>query len=71
MVPPYKTNQQKKAAKVVSLLIFIFVSFVSTVIFFSDKPLSGFDYILIFASPFALSAFCYFVVLHHDPKASD
>ena len=68
---PDKTNQQKKAAKIVSLLVFIFMSVVSTIIFFSDKPLKGFDYFLIWVSPIALSTFCYFVVLYHDPKASD
>ena len=71
MAPPQKTNHQKKAARIMSLLFFIFMSFVSVVIFFSDKPLNGFDYCLIFVSPVVLIAFCYFVVLHHDPEAPD
>jgi 4-amino-4-deoxy-L-arabinose transferase-like glycosyltransferase len=66
-----KTNQQKKAARMVSLLVFILMTVVSTVIFFSGNPLKGFDYFLVLVSPVALSAFCYFVVLHHDPEASD
>lgn len=29
------------------------------------------EYLLIIFSPLVLSAFFYFVMLHHDPKASD
>ena len=62
---------QKKSARAVSLIAFIFMCVVSAVVFFTEEILDVFDILLIIAAPFALSALSYFVVLHHDPKASD
>jgi hypothetical protein len=64
-------NRQRKAAKFVSLLIFIFMGVVSVVIFYTSEHLGISDFFLIFGVPFAMSFLFYFVVLHHDPKASD
>ena len=64
-------KDKKKPARVVSIFVFIFMASVSTVIFITKGTLSLFDYILIISAPFLLSAFFYFVVLYHDPNASD
>ena len=62
---------KRKSAKFVSLFVFLFMCTVSVVIYFTQEKLDVFDYILVLASPFALSIFSYFVVLHNDPNASD
>lgn len=65
------TDIRKKSAKVVSIIIFAFALLVSAVIYISSKSLGILDYLLIVSTPFVLSAIFYFVVLHHDPNASD
>ena len=64
-------ESKKKSAKFVGAFVFIFACTVSAVIFFTQEKLDVFGYILILVSPFALGIFFYFVVLHHDPNASD
>jgi len=64
-------ESQKKSAKFVSTLLFLFGCTVSLVIFFTQEKLDIFDYFLMLLAPLALSFFSYFVVLHHDPNASD
>ena len=66
-----ETESKSKSAKFVGTFVFIFMCAVSAIIFFTEEKLDVFDYILMFVSPFALSALTYFVVLHHDPNASD
>lgn len=64
-------SEKKKSAKAISVIVFIFMVSVSTVIFISEDTLSAFDYFLIISAPFVLGVFFYFIVLHHDPDASD
>lgn len=66
-----ETKAQKKSAKFVSTFIFLFGYTVSAAIFFAQEILDVFDYLLMLLAPLALSIFSYFVVLHHDPNASD
>jgi hypothetical protein len=66
-----ETESKKKSAKYISTFVFLFSCVVSAVVYFTQDKLNVFDYALILFSPFALSIFFYFVVLHHDPNASD
>lgn len=64
-------ESKKKNAKFIGAFVFIFACTVSVVIFFTEEELDVFDHILMIVSPIALSIFSFFVVLHHDPNASD
>jgi|GEM_PF-3009979 len=70
-----KTNSEsknaKKRAKTLSLVAFGFMSLVSLVVLYTEGQLSVLDYLFTLVSPFALGALTYFVVLHHDPTASE
>lgn len=66
-----ETEGKSKSAKFISIFVFIFMCTVSIVIFYTQEKLDVFDYLLMFLSPIALSIFAYFVILHHDPNASD
>jgi len=66
-----ESESQKKCAKFVSAFVFLFSCTVSAVIFFTQEKLDVYDYILMLVSPFVLSIIFFFVVLHHDPNASD
>ena len=59
------------AAKAVSLFVFIFMCLVSMIIFIKNDQLETFDWILLIFSPIVMCVFSYFVVKHHEPKASD
>lgn len=51
----WEIESNKRSAKIVSAIVFIFACTVSAVIFFTQEKFDVFDYILILASPFALS----------------
>ena len=54
-----------------SILVFAFMCLVSVVAFATDEQVTIVDYFLIFGAPFVMGAGAYFVVLHHDPSASE
>jgi len=60
-----------KAARTVSVLVFAFMCLVSVAVFATDEHLTTVDYFLILGAPFVMGAGAYFVVLHHDPTASE
>jgi hypothetical protein len=60
-----------KAARTLSVLVFSFMCLVSVVVFATDEHVAPVDYILIVGAPFVMGAGAYFVVLHHDPTASE
>lgn len=66
-----KRTSENSVAKSVSLLAFIFMSFVALLILFKEEKLNFIDYLLILGAPFLLSALFYYVVLHHDPDSSE
>lgn len=64
-------TEKQTSARVISIISFIFMLSVSTVIYMTEDNLGLIEYILIICAPPVLGVFSYFVVLHHDPNASD
>ena len=64
-------KSKRRSAMMVSALILIFMSIISVVILLTEDNLELLDYMLIIGGPCVLSVLFYFVVLHHDPDASD
>jgi hypothetical protein len=61
----------KRIARTLCVLVFVFISVVSVVIFLTENHLMIVDYIFILGAPFAFGALAYFVGLYHDPTAPD
>jgi uncharacterized membrane protein YfcA len=64
-------NHQKRSARTMSTVIFVFMSSVSALIYFTEENLDLFGLVLILIAPFALAAIFYFAVLTNDPEQSD
>lgn len=67
----YEPKNKRRLARALGLLMFVFMSFVSVIVFFTEDQLNGIDYVFIVGAPLGMAALGYFIGLHHDPKASD
>ena len=65
------STDSKKPARAVSLFVFVFLVFVSGIIFFKNEHLDVLDYLLMVLCPLIITPIFYFVVLHNDPNTSD
>jgi hypothetical protein len=62
---------QKQAARIVALLVFVFMWIVAAIIFYKGDISGILDITLVVTAPFLPSFIVYFVVLYNDPDSSD